>query len=453
MRSNLLTYGTVGVLAATTLACGMNPQKHYENMRANMLKHNYDAVADYLEKSKEKIYSKDNRLLYYMDKGMVLSLGKRYQESNTVLEQAKQAAEELWTESIGANAMAWVTTDNSLPYQGEDFEKVMLHFVAALNFIGMGEYSGARVEARQVTSKLELYNSKYEEGPNVYKDDAFARWLSGKLGETEGNYEGLNSAWIDYKKALEVYQTDYAERYGTAAPDLVVADALRVLEALGPDFKAEYDQVRARFPNVQYVKPADAKNMGEIVFVHMNGEAPYKMDRYWEAQAGDDQIRIAYPEFVAKPKRIVSARIRAGDQMAMTELAQNVTAIAIQNLNDHMGRIQAKAIARAVAKYIAAKATQAAGNAVGDRNAGLGAALWLAGAVYQVGSNIAEEADKRSWITLPSEIWVGRTFVQPGQATINVEFLDGAGNVVETTQLNADVQPGEIKFVSYRTYN
>ena len=72
---------------------------------------------------------------------MALHLAKRYAESNEVLEQAKQAAEDLWTESIGENAAAWFTTDNSMSYQGEDFEKVAIHFVAAMNYIAEGNFS------------------------------------------------------------------------------------------------------------------------------------------------------------------------------------------------------------------------------------------------------------------------------------------------------------------------
>jgi uncharacterized protein len=446
----------VGIALAASFAvgCGVDPQKYYVKIRANLVTHNYEAAAKFIDESKKDIYKdEDNRLLYMMDRGMVLSLAKKYQESNQILEEAKQTAEDLWTESISANAAAFLTTDNSIPYQGEDFEKVTIHFIAAMNFIGMGDYAGARVEARQITNKLELYNSKYEEGQNVYKDDAFSRWLAGKLAATAGQ-EGLNDAWIDYKKALEVYETDYAQRYATGVPQLLVQDALYALEALGDSFKPEYDALRAKWPAIAYKTPAEAKEMGEIVFIHMNGEAPYKVDKFWDAQAGDEWIRIAYPEFVAKPHRILSSSMSVGGQpVGSTELTQPLTAIAMQNLNDKMGRIQAKAIARAVTKYIAAKATQAAGNAVADQNATLGAAMWLAGAIFQTASNVAEEADKRSWITLPGDIYVGRAYVTPGTVALDIEFKDGSGMVVDRTTLNAEVKAGETKFVTYRTYD
>ena len=443
------------VLLVSAAACGMKPEEYYRQMRPNMLKGNYEATAEFLEKNKEKIYSEDNRLLFYMDKGMVLSLGKKYAESNAMMEKAKTAAEDLWTESVSKNALALVTTDNSLPYQGEDFEKVMLHFVAAWNYMGMGDYDGARVETRQVNNKLELYARKYaeEEGTQMYKDDAFARWLSGKLAEADGGTEGLNDAWIDYKKAIKVYETDYAQRYGTPVPDMLVQDALRVLEALGPDFRDDYNKLRSRYPKAAYMKQQETRAVGEIVLVHMSGEAPYKIDKFWDAQAATEWIRVAYPEFVEKPKRITHARIVPAEGVSgETELAQNLTAIAIQNLNDHMGRIKAKAIARSVAKYLASKAGQVAGAELYKKNEGAGAALFLASTIFGVASAASEEADKRSWITLPSQITMGRTYVPPGKQKVKLQFLDASGSVMQTEEIEADVQPGKTTFVTYRTY-
>jgi predicted transcriptional regulator len=429
----------------------MKPQDNYQKMRANLVTRNFQAVDEYLEKNKKKVYSKDNRLLFYMDKGTVLHLGKKYAESNAVLEKAKQTAQDLWTESIGKNAASWFTTDNSLPYQGEDFEKVMLHLVAALNYIALGDYGGARVEARQISNKLELYTSKYESSDNIYKDDAFGRWLSGKLAETGlgDDPNALNDAWIDYKKALAVYETDYAERYQLAPPRFVIADALRALEALGADFQNEYNEVRARFPAVEYDSRAATTGMGEVVFIHMAGEAPFKVDKYWDAMAGSDPFRVAYPEFVPKKNQIAGCRINVAGKAASGELGQPLTKIAIQNLADHMARIKAKAIARAVAKYIAAKATQEAGKQAGGT---AGALLQLGGAIFQAASYVAEEADKRSWITLPGNVNVATAFAEPGQHQLEVDLLAAGGRVLDRVSMPVEVRAGEITFVSYRTF-
>ncbi len=445
-------------LLALAAACGMNPEKNYRKLRPKLVDRDFDGANAYIDGIKEDFYSKDNRLLFYMDKGMVLHLGKRYKESNDFLEKAKTAAEELWTESISKNAAAFLTTDNTIPYQGEDFEKVLIHFVAALNYVGLGEYDAARVEARQITNKLVLYNQKYtelEEGgdtqaavANHYRDDAFARWLSGKLAETQGDFEGMNDAKIDYMKALELYENDYVQRYGTQVPRFIVEDTLRVLKALGADFKDEFEQVKAKYPSVAFND--HDKKKGELVFIHLNGEAPFKKDEFWDAQAGNDTIRIAFPKFIAKPTAVRTARMSVNGVSVDTEVAEDLTAIAIENLNDRMGRIQAKAIARAVAKYLVAKGTQAAGNQVGG---GAGTALQLGGALFQAGSNIAEEADKRSWITLPASVGVSRVFVDPGDYSVDVEFYNATGQLLETTQLTTKVEAGKPAFVYYRTFD
>jgi uncharacterized protein len=440
---------SAGVCVSLLVGCGMKPEKYYQNLRPNLLKGNYQSALDFLEGSKEKIYSKDNRLLFYMDKGMLLHLAKKYKESNVIMEQAKTAAEDLWTESIGKNAAAWVTTDNSLPYQGEDFEKVLLHFVAALNFMGLQDYGAARVEARQVTAKLELYNSKYTEGKNAYRDDGFARWLSGKLAETEGGQTALNDAWIDYKKAIEIYEQDYAGRYQTAVPRFLVMDALRASQALGADFKEEFQALKAKFPAVQFKAIAETKELGQVVFLHLSGESPYKIDKFWEARSDADIIRVAYPEYVPKPSMIVAAAIDVGGVSAQSEMGEPITAIAIQNLADHMGRIQAKAIARAIAKFIAAKAAQAGGKKVGGTG---GAVLGLAGAVFEVANAVAEEADKRSWITLPAAVNVASVLAPAGQTEMKVTFLGAGGRPMRSAAVPVEVKAGQTTFVSLRTF-
>ncbi|MBI5510024.1 MAG: hypothetical protein HY903_14805 [Deltaproteobacteria bacterium] len=448
---------STGAVVSLLAACGVKPEAYYQTMRPNLLKSNYQTASDYLEKNRTKIFSEKDRLLYFMDQGMLLHLAKKYKESNGLMESAKKTAEDLWTESIGANAAAWVTTDNSLPYQGEDFEKVLLHFVGALNYIGLADYSAARVEARQVTAKLELYNSKYVEAKNAYRDDAFTRWLSGRLSETEGGQTALNDAWIDYKKALDVYQTDYMTRYRTAVPRFLVADALRVLQALGPEFQTELQQVQSRFPAVPFKPQAEIQGMGQVVVIHASGEAPYKVDKFWEAKAGPDVLRIAFPEFVAKPSNIVGARVSLGGVTADTELGENITAIAFQNLADHMGRIKAKAITRAVTKFIAAKAAQGAGAKMtqsgNQKTQAAGAVLGIAGAAFEVANAVAEEADKRSWITLPAAVNVAELFVPAGRADLQVAFVGPGGRPMGSTSIPVEVKAGEIIFVSLRTFD
>ena len=109
--------------------CGtLNMEKHYREYKSDLYKRKFRSADKYIAGQKKKFYkSEKNRLLYYMDRGTVLHLAGDYKQSNKFLEKAKQAAEDLWTESVGEHAAAWLTTDNSLSYQGEDDRRGFRH--------------------------------------------------------------------------------------------------------------------------------------------------------------------------------------------------------------------------------------------------------------------------------------------------------------------------------------
>ena len=114
-----------------------------------------------------------------------------------------------------------------------------------------------------------------------------------------------------------------------------------------------------------------------------------------------------------------------------------------------MARIKAKAIARSVAKYIASKGVQAAGENAGGSG---GQLLQVAGVLMNWGSAIAEEADKRSWITLPGAVNVGALYGKPGKYTAFIEYLDGRGRVVQTHSQEIVLKAGRTVFLSHRTF-
>ena len=93
---------------------------------------------------------------------MTLHLSGSYEKSNYYLSEAEKRIEALYTKSITTESGAMFTNDNLLPYEGEDFEKVMINLVMALNYVYLGKLDDALVEARKIDHKLNLYNDKYE---------------------------------------------------------------------------------------------------------------------------------------------------------------------------------------------------------------------------------------------------------------------------------------------------
>ncbi len=98
-----------------------------------------------------------------------------------------------------------------------------------------------------------------------------------------------------------------------------------------------------------------------------------------------------------------------------TFLVEDITAIAQKDLADRIGRISAKAMARATAKYAAARAAEhKVKQSQGDQS---GAIVGLLGNIFSLAT---EQADTRSWRTLPGAIRMARIAVPPGRYTVEV---------------------------------
>ncbi|MBI5198103.1 MAG: hypothetical protein HZA19_05780 [Nitrospirae bacterium] len=424
------------------------PPSYYLKLDQSIVDRRYDE-ADRLVEKQQTAYGERNAVLYHLDRAMTLHLSGSYEESNRHLELAEQRMEELYTKSLTAEAGAMLTNDNLLPYEGEDFEKVMVNLLGAVNYALLGQWDDALVEARKVDHKLNLLNDRYEK-KNVYKEDAFARYLSGILYEARGE---LNDAFIAYRNAYEAYGA-YQENYGTEIPSPLPLDLLRLADALHlTEESAEY---REQFPGLSFETYADLSQKGELILVSLDGGSPVKEDFFIDAPIPDGSggtylLRIALPRFVPVPSRVdrmeVRVRPNLSDESIPAERVEDITAIGKKNLEDRIGRITAKAIARAAAKYTAAlkirkKASEGGGQAAGA----------FADFLTNVFNVATEQADKRSWRTLPGEIRLARVPLSPGTYEVELIYYDPGGMVLERKEMkDIVIKAGEKKFISHRT--
>src|SRR5690554_7624519 len=109
------------------------------------------------------------------------------------------------------------------PYRPEDFEAIMVHYYKALNFIALGNFEGALIECRRINLLLLAFNENYKEHKNKYTRDAFAHNLMGLVYQAAGDY---NNAFIAYRNALEIYESDYQSLFGLQAPRQLKLDLL-----------------------------------------------------------------------------------------------------------------------------------------------------------------------------------------------------------------------------------
>lgn len=460
---------------------GCATSHRYDQVEKSILRGEPQQAPQIIEQAQGE-YGSESRVLYDMDLGMTLHIAGQYQASNAVLEQAEDEVERLYTRRITTETKAFLTNDSKLPYEGDPYEQTMINVVKALNYAVLGNWTEALVEARRIDHRLNVLADRTD-GKTGYRDDAFARYLSGVLYEISGD---LNNALIDYRKAYEEYRRVYAWTH-VPIPSLLKADLLRMTDAL--HMTQDHQEFKQEFPDVVWRPYEETKNLGHIVAVTQNGRAPHKEDRMIDVPVGLDAlglvliskglgnprtegdpqrraaesaiyglnghvVRIAIPVLVPQKTPIGSDQLtavgQAGSFTAKAELVEDVTAMAERSLSDRLVGISVKSSARAVVKYALAEGAGRGAHAAAGKDIGPLVGL-VVGSLAKAWAIASEEADKRSWRTLPDEIHIARLWVPPGDYELHIQYPgQAAGRIGVNGSQKVSLRSGETKLFSER---
>jgi len=211
-----------------------------------------------------------DRLLHYMESGLVHNLGGDYEVSNAKLTQAAVISEELTTKRARDMLKVALSSPRQGPYPGQNFERAFVHYYKALNYIMMAvqqpqekveHLESARIEARKVDillSDISYQKGTYDEAKDeegklfsqlmnifdalngkavdkdkiIYREDAYIRYINGLTFESNGE---LDSARIAYQKAAELYEKGYSEQYdlGQEIVNQAWYDTIRIMKKDG----------------------------------------------------------------------------------------------------------------------------------------------------------------------------------------------------------------------------
>lgn len=432
--------------AVLTSACRSHTdiKAQYAQMRTAMMNGDWAGATQQLEGSKDKIFNEDDRVMYWLNLGTLQHYAGNVAASNDNLVKAEAAMQELWTTSISSEASKIAISDTVAPYEGEDFEKVLVYLYTAMNNVALGKSQDAVVEARradELLKKMLVHYEKEGEVGTLYRQDAFMLWLVGLFYEVSG---APNDAFLAYKAAMKSYKEDYAGTYGASSPKFLGEDLVRTAKLI--NFQDEVKQWSKETGADGHTAENLKQGMAEVIVIYGAGEAPSKEQFFIDGTMPDGYVmRIALPKFVAVPYSGTCATVRANGQEARTELAEPITQMVMKNFEHRLPAIQLRAIARATVKYVATKGAQAAVG--GDGNNGDRA---LAGALVGLVGNVAaaasEQADLRSWTTLPASVNVARLWLPAGQHTIDVDYC----NIGKSEKRTVDLKPGQRQIISVR---
>jgi len=445
----LCTAGPAAVvlLAAALSGCALYSSQ-FEPVQSELASQRFDAA---LKRHEEIGTSSTDEVVFLLNKAMLQRMNGDLAGSNATFEAAKQRMDELAATSVSETTLSFIINDSTQSYVGEEYEQVLVHLYAALNYLELGKLDEARVEALQVDEKLKSVSGRI--AGTVYADDAFARYLTALIYEENREW---SDALIAYRKSYEAYQ-QYAKVFNVSVPQVLKEDLVRYTDHLG--LRDENRRYRKEFGIEKTQGVIERSELGEVVFILHNGLAPVKREHAATVPdlATGLIYRVSLPYYETRPVDARTARLTivpttptpgvgpALEYRTQTEQFENIDAIARANLDNKMAGISARAVARAVAKIAAARAAMQAGSSSRDKNtawAGL-----LAGVGISVAGALTERADTRSWLTLPHDIQLARIALPPGKYNVKVELPGGVFRVLR--EYSVTLEAGRKRYLSY----
>ena len=289
--------------------------------------------------------SRKDRLLCYMEGGVILYDQAAYKDSTEVLLKASRIIQKQDIVNIKDQSSAVLVNDRIMAYKGEYSERLWVHTYLMMNFIMQNNFESALVEAKQA---LELYD-RY---PESLENDYFTRALIALC------FENMN------------------------LPD---------------DARIEYDKISAAAGAESFIPEPIAQGKGELVLFIGQGCIPTKESI---ETVLPPSIRISIPHYPdSSPPLPVNVRSEG-----MTDITKRITTdlgdVVRTSLNDRAAQYLTRQALRAgIKESIADKA--------GEKSE---FAEFLVRALLF----ISEEADTRSWETLPKSLTLIRITLDPG---------------------------------------
>lgn len=369
----------------------------------------------------EKEGDTDN-VMTNMNLGILRAMNGKFETSNQALEKAKQEIQNLYSTSVTEQAAAVIVNDETISFDGDRYEQVLVHAYKALNYIALGDLDAARVEILQSDVKMMEWGDAPEEDP-------FMRYLAGIVFEALGEED---DAMVMYRKAVKVYEVTKT-KHGLSAPTQLKKDLLTLLAKA--KMWDEYKNYKARFGLGNW-QPLKNTGNGEVVLLMHNGLAPQRdqktIQSYSSAMALN--VRIALPTYPKPPAYVNQMRLTVDGHSQLMETVENIDGLARAALDDDIALVTTRAVARAVAKKASEKEA-------GDKGGAFGQLAML------IVNNATEIADTRCWNTLPQAVEISRIYLPQGKHNLQVDVISRSG-VVDTFNIPVEIKSGKKTIVN-----
>jgi hypothetical protein len=433
-----------------------------------------NAVKQFTAKAEKNKSDKDT-VIWRLEQGTVLRAAGQYQEGNAAFDAAEEKINEYDEKAkvnVGQETAALLSNQANLPYEGRDYDKVMLNAYKALNYIQLGEPDKARVElirASQRQQDAEENNKrrieKTELAAEKLKDSKDTNGIPIK-GADQGK-EMADKAQAD-PKFCQTITADYGYLDGFQAkanyvnPFVYYLDGLFFLTANADrsDLERARDSFRFTLGSIgenkfilQDLEMVDKALQGTPIppttyVIFETGRAPAR-----------DQIRIDIPLFIVGANEVPyvgaafptlkfqggqlpSLSVAAGGTNETTVLLASMDSIVARSFKDELPMVITKTL---ISTTVKAAALYGSSEAMKKQNVWAQLAVKAFIVILEASVNIA---DTRTWNTLPKEFQFCRMPTPPdhkielsgpnGVPKMEVTVADGTVNLIYVKSISAN---------------
>ncbi len=395
----------------------------------------YQAVkqGQYKEAQEKQSDSIAGDILDNMERGRVDFLAQDYGASKKAFEASDRAVRTLQDKAIisvsesATSIGSLAVNDNLNTYEPPDYELGFLHLYLGLNYLQRNNVEGALVEMRRANQVQEAARRKRESDLQAAQEKMQKSGMSANLGSVLANYPNagktlesvqngylfflsgllyevsndLNDAYVDYRRALAVSPNNRQ----------VIERTISVARRLG--MRQDLDLLVKRYGDI---RPTVHKGQGRIIVIEERGVVQamqsWRMDLPIFSRQGSNIYSIALPYYgnpqgkrPAPPEPPLKP-LTINAQKTEPNLLMDVNLMAEYDLRERLPGLILRQALRVLAKSGLRENTTSNGD-VGNL-------------VFNVWNVLTEQADTRSWQTLPGKVYTFSETVGAGQQQMQI---------------------------------
>ena len=358
-------------------------------------------------------------LLYNLERGELLRMDRRYQDSTEAFLKADAKVKE-WEETAKTNPTklmgtvgAALISERLKNYEGQDYEKVWLTTRLAMNRVAVGDFENARVDIKRTHEREAIIAEFRSKETLAAEEEAKSKGAAAGGKELNGYpVETLNDPEVlalknGYQNALSHYLAGFM--YEVLGESGLAAPGYRKAIELKPETGVLEEGLRGLDNRTSFTWKR-RQRMTDVLFVVEAGDAPARKPKAFTIPVptgrGMVTASISYPVIEPSTDPLLTTLSAAGTDLKLEKVV-DVNVMARRALKDEMPGMVFRGVTRAVAKGVVQNELQKRGGLVG-------------GLIGAVASAATEVADDRLWRMLPGRVYIARGYLPPGEHVVTV---------------------------------